>query len=404
LSPGTLIAASVKPFARAALESALEMLGEEDSPLRVRALSQLAKLPLHSPDLSRSKALARQALAAAERLDRPREIVIALHAQLIALSGPDDVDALLAAVARIQELEGDRRSFYLAEAQMGRYRAHLLRGEIGAADRALDEYAAIAGELGIPELMSVLARRPALKALHAGKFELARDGFARALARDTELGAGQISKQHVLEIASVAREREDLSWLDPGGGSAVREVLVETACLLANRAAVLAWRGRSEEARMLFEQLAAGDFAGVPRDSSYLNTLANLSEAAIALDERASARRLYVLLAPYASYNTPNALGIYRGSAAYFLAILADYLGDDSAADAHYAQALVANEALAYVPGVARTCFAYAGLLARRGPAQQPGRARELAQRALELGREIGMLELTRRSEQLLTA
>ena len=62
--------------------------------------------------------------------------------------------------------------------------------------------------------------------------------------------------------------------------------------------------GQREAARAVFEELAAEDFATMPRDGRWLFCMVYLSEVCAALGDAARAAELYRLLLPYAGRNT----------------------------------------------------------------------------------------------------
>ena len=94
----------------------------------------------------------------------------------------------------------------------------------------------------------------------------------------------------------------------------------------------------------MLERVSADDFAGVPKDIGYLNTLVNLGLVAIALGDRARAECLYGLLAPYPHHNAPTKLLYYEGSVSHYLALLAEFLGERPRAQSHFDDALAMNE------------------------------------------------------------
>ena len=57
--------------------------------------------------------------------------------------------------------------------------------------------------------------------------------------------------------------------------------------------------GRNEEARTVYEQLAADDFAAVPQGYGTVAALAKLAEVCVLLEDRPRALTLYQQLTPY---------------------------------------------------------------------------------------------------------
>ena len=94
--------------------------------------------------------------------------------------------------------------------------------------------------------------------------------------------------------------------------------------------------GRSREARLAFDALAAEEFAALPRDGEWLFCLSLLSEVSAALGDAAAAAVLHRLLLPYAHLNAMAAGEVAIGSVARYLGLLAATAGrwDDGGAAA----------------------------------------------------------------------
>jgi hypothetical protein len=130
----------------------------------------------------------------------------------------------------------------------------------------------------------------------------------------------------------------------------------------------------------------------IPRDIGYVNALSHLSLAAVQLEDRARAERLYELLSPYAFHNTPNSMLFYEGSAAHALVRLAALLGRDARVEEHFETALAMNERLGARLQLACVGHEYARFLAERGGVARRdrggsrGEARRLARHGLARG------------------
>ena len=109
----------------------------------------------------------------------------------------------------------------------------------------------------------------------------------------------------------------------------------------AERVLALHFGGETASAAAELADLARDGFRQVTRDGGYLYTLARLAQAAIALQQRDTARSLYNLLRRYAGFYAVNAMSLGIGPVAYYLGLLARYLGGTADAIAHFEQALV---------------------------------------------------------------
>jgi tetratricopeptide (TPR) repeat protein len=160
--------------------------------------------------------------------------------------------------------------------------------------------------------------------------------------------------------------------------------------------------GRTEVARASLERLAANDFALVPRDHTYVITLATVALTSWRLGERQHARRLYELLLPHASAQASAGFGIvYFGPVDWFLGVLATMLGRRRDAARHFRVALATTRRLGAWPWHARTELAYTELLAT-GAAAEERRAHALAASAADAATRLGMNTLRGEAERLI--
>ena len=114
----------------AVLETALDAIGDDDSPARARLLSALAS-ELEFGDAPRRRALTDEALAVARRVDDPATLVEILTARCGAIWHPDTVDAAAAAAAEaraIAERIGDPGGVFWATTRQGT--AAIERGDL----------------------------------------------------------------------------------------------------------------------------------------------------------------------------------------------------------------------------------------------------------------------------------
>src|SRR5262249_26438759 len=146
LRPTAAMSSIPDPLVRDALEEVLRLGERVPEALRISALSQLACVPPYADDMRQSKELSGRALELARALGEPKPLRSALRAQLYSLSGPDDIEALLAITNEMLELERDGGIALRTEAFSARLGALAYRGETAAAERVLDAVAAAAEE------------------------------------------------------------------------------------------------------------------------------------------------------------------------------------------------------------------------------------------------------------------
>ena len=153
--------------------------------------------------------------------------------------------------------------------------------------------------------------------------------------------------------------------------------------------------GRLDEARSLFDQLAANDFAAFPKDNEWLFALGLLAESAASLGDLQRAEALYDQLSPYASLVALAASEVSLGPVDRPLGALAAAVGRDADAAAHFDSAIAACQRTGARPWLAHTQAAYAAMLSSRGHPEDRPRVFELATAARDAAVDMGMTALT---------
>ena len=137
-------------------------------------------------------------------------------------------------------------------------------------------------------------------------------------------------------------------------------------------------------------------------DAKRSTSLSYLAEVAVAVDDVASARRLYDLMLDYQHMTiTAGVATVCYGSASRYLGMLAVTMGDREIAAEHFEHALTMNAALGARPWLAHTQAEYACLLARRGAQDGIKQAEALTTEALATAAELGMARLQRRLQTI---
>jgi len=383
--PTMAMATIPDPLARAALEAVLRHA--PDAPIRAGALALLAQLPPFEADLARSKAQSAEAVALAEPLQDRERLFEALRARLFALSGPSDVDALLAVTDRMLALaKQGGGSWQIGDARIARYTACLLAGRIADADAILDEMAATLPGPFFREATFYVERLRAQRLFLDGHFDLSEQRWQAAFDKAVQAGVSYAELFRGTHVMGLAIERHGpASVAGALSGLASRRGL--TVATRAGLARIAAQAGELDLVRSLLSTI--GDPRELPRDAGYLHVLASLSVCAAALLDEARCAQLSELLSPYAAFNTPDAMGYYLGSGAYFLGLMAAALGRTEQASEHFRRALEQNRAMGYRAGVVRTLLADARLERARNRVTQ---ARTRLHEARALAKELGML------------
>src|SRR5438046_4438798 len=163
------------------LEEALDGLGDRDPGLRARLLARLAINLYWAPEPERVVALSEEAVRLARQLGDPRNLAAVLRARWIALRRPEGAEERLAIADEIVTLgqrTGDRELSLLGH----RFRivGFLERGDVVAADREIEAWAQIAGELRQPLYLTDLAIWRATRAIMDGRFAEGEEQAKRA--------------------------------------------------------------------------------------------------------------------------------------------------------------------------------------------------------------------------------
>jgi DNA-binding winged helix-turn-helix (wHTH) protein/tetratricopeptide (TPR) repeat protein len=386
-------AALPDPLSLEALEQVLRLCPEATEE-RVSALSLLSWSVPNALDMECSKALSGEALTLARELGSAPALYDALHARLYALSGPDDIDALLAVADELLSLPGERSAWADLEALFASYRAHLYRCAVPKADACLRAVGAEARARGLSEALYHHDFFLAQRAFSRGDFAGSELAFDELNTRGTRLNFWQAPMLCSVAKTLLINERDGMSAVAKAQGldALLAGLVALPPCYAAAGARLAAEAGRPEIAREMLHQLTRHDFRRVVKDLGYVNALANLAVVAIALEDREQARAIYERLAPYPGHNTPSgAIGFYEGAASRFLAALAAFLGEAEQAVRHFDDALTLNTELGALPLVARTSYEYARFLARGG---HSGVSAWLKKQAIELSSQFGMQAL----------
>jgi DNA-binding CsgD family transcriptional regulator/tetratricopeptide (TPR) repeat protein len=154
---------------------------------------------------------------------------------------------------------------------------------------------------------------------------------------------------------------------------------------------ILAHQGRFDEARHPYEALAPSHIAGLRNDGVWNQSITFLADLAVDLGDLVGAGLLYDILLPHAPRAIVSWTLTCYGAASHSLGRLAAFLGRPDDATRHFDQALALLARLTARPLLAQTQFRYAEALAAGTATGPPERIGELAARALDTAREIGM-------------
>lgn len=383
------------------LEEAANVLAGVRSSLRARVLGRLAAALYFSERRAHADSLSRQAVEMAEELGDGPTLASVLSARHLALWGPDSLDERLAIATRIVQVASG------AAAKEAAINGHFWRlvdlleaGDIPAVNGELHEYARLANDLRQPFYLWWAKGLQAMRALLEGRF-----GEAERLAHET-FALGQRAQspnaalRFAVQLAVLRRAQGRLGEMEHGIRGFV-DRYPEMPVFRCGLALLLCECARPDEAQVQFEQLAAHEFADLPRDASWLNAMAQLSEVCADLGDTRRAAVLYDLLLPYAGRNV--VIGFAHacdGAVARHLGLLATTLSRWDEAQQHFENALAMNQRMGARPYVAHTQRAYAEMLLARGESDRH-RAHQLLAAASAAYEALGMPSYLERARRL---
>ncbi len=332
---------------REALEQALRTAPDGPSPQRISALSQLACVPPIATDLEQSKQTSALALALARERwrnsggftpsdaggsgrDGKSSVFEALRARLYSLSGPDDIDASLAVSDEIIALDRPMTDVSW-DAHMARFSALMYRGDLKAASVVLEGLGHLGNELRMPETRWYYERQRTQWQLNRGQLAEASESCKTLLASGIRMGLSYARLFVDATRAAINYYRNGAEALkihiDLSGATWPAELPLS---LWAYGVRFAAESGDVEAARRQWQTLARREFDNVPKEISYLATLANSAQVAVMLGDRPRADKLYAMLSPYPDQNTHEYLLIHQGSVSHYLALLEAATGRDN--------------------------------------------------------------------------
>jgi tetratricopeptide (TPR) repeat protein len=381
------------------LERTLQKVGLEDSPLRARILGALSSQLGIRGEQERARDLGEQGLAIARRLGDRELLCRNLNIVSYGLPLPWNRVRLLAIAKEMVELAkalNDKQSE--ADAHSWMIYALFQTGEILAIDREIAAFIPLTEELDQPFMHSIALSYQATIALMRGRFEeseqMARRSFAIGQTLQTEVAAGVFG----LQMFALARERGQLKELEPVLRLFMRE-----------RGAAEAWRtglaliyaelGRTEEARIQFDDLARVNFQDLKEDALWMGNVAYLADVCVYLRDKDRAATLYQMLLPHDGLSV--VIGIYvvcYGSVSRYLGMLAALLENWNDAARHFEGALDMNIRMETPVWVAHTEYQYAVMLLARESPSDRDRAFAMLDSAITTAKALGMRALEERA------
>jgi tetratricopeptide (TPR) repeat protein len=199
-----------------------------------------------------------------------------------------------------------------------------------------------------------------------------------------------------MQLFALRSEHGQLAELEPTIRRSVAEFPTRPLfrCLLARLHTEL---GDEDQARSVFEELAANRFAVIPVNNDLLLSLSHLAEVAWFLRDTKRAAVLHGLLLPYRGL-VVDTLESSTGAVDRYLGLTAMTAGDFQAAERYLDDALQLNARIGARPWAARTQADLARLLLARDRPGDRERAAGLLAAALGTAKQLGMTVFAERA------
>lgn len=322
------------------LEEALEALGPTPSVLRALVLARLSVALSFLDAESRRRVLSDEAVEVARRVGDKAALGHALAAHCDSIAGPDWCEVRLEESTEIVRLGQSIDDPHL-ELLGRRLRlvALLEMGDVGEADTEIRRFAHVAEPLRQPLYLWYVP-------LWRGMRGLMRADIAEAARECAQAEAvGLAHSDNALPLTFTqwwVRQRYEGRFAE--AGAAMAELLGRDSpgppVTAAPRAVAALQMGNRDKARVLLEQWWNAGLADRPRDSEWLPETAQIAEAAVLIGFGEMAALLYDQLRPYAHRCCVEGIAAAcTGSAAWYLAMLARFLGHPQDAKTYDAQA-----------------------------------------------------------------
>jgi DNA-binding SARP family transcriptional activator/tetratricopeptide (TPR) repeat protein len=389
------------PRAVALLREAARGVAVEPGAQRVRVLAHLSRALAYRGDHAAAGECWTQAVAMARRVGDPGALMVALsHAAWT--RGSRTVEAILADLTEACNLADTLPHDHLPDVARGMRIALLI--EAFALDEARadnDAHRELARRSGQPFLEQVVEQHDAVLELCDGRLDAAEAAARRA----DEIGQridDEPSAAHGIQMFSIRREQGRLAEIAPLVRLVVSGQTAADGVWRPALAVLLAEIGEVEAARREIAALVDAGVGTIPRGGLGVGGLTYVADACALIEDAALAAPIYEQLLPLEGQNMVigSAVMCY-GAADRTLGALTTVMEQWDAAERHLENALVLNRRLGSPTWIAHTLYERARLTVRRGRPHELPLARERAAEALDAARNVGLLQLVARIEDL---
>jgi DNA-binding CsgD family transcriptional regulator len=379
------------------LQEALAGLPATEVALHAQLTGRLARAWLHAGSVSEAKALASRAVATARELGDPGALASSLSGLADFAWEPHETEEVLAIASEMLEMAQRAGNLeIIAQAHVRRVVFLLELGNIKRVEAEIAALTRVNARMRQPIFSLFEMSLRATVALLRGELSEAEQLILRATGNQPRSRIHNTDQLSVL-IFTLRREQGRLAELRP----LVSQFVSQTSLSATWRPGLMLLHvelGDLAAARAVFEDLAADDFASLPRDARWSTCLVYLAEVCAALGDAANAAVLYRYLLPWDGHNVilGGGTGCW-GSSGRFLGLLAATMARWTDAERHFADALAMNERMGSAAALAHTRHDFAAMLLARRFSGDRERAAALLRLAQESAETLGLVALAQR-------
>ncbi|HKV67396.1 MAG TPA: LuxR C-terminal-related transcriptional regulator, partial [Gaiellales bacterium] len=381
--------AAVDAGALELLTEAAEMLGDEDSGLRVMVLSGLARACAFLGDHDRSARLRHESIEMARRIgDQPALATVLMRSYWA--RGTTGLDEILDMLTESRDLAAELGDTELqAEAMEWRISALIALGDLEAARQELAIVYEMASRVGQPFIIHVAQHYRSTIALCDGRLDEAEATAERSFEWGRLLTGRDPTATYGVQMFGIRREQGRLAELAP-----VVRILAaskdRSGAWGPGLAVVLAELGMHDEARRELDRVRTRGLIEL-RTGLWLASLVYLADAASLVGDGRLAAEVYAELLPSAGTIVTVGHGVAcYGSADRYLGVVAAAAGEREAARSHLGVAIEVERAMGAWTWLAHSQYALGKLLVEAGGGDRTD-GRQLLREAGSLAERIGM-------------
>ena len=374
-----------------ALEEALQVIPDCDSPPRAKLLGQLAMALYWSPERRRSRQASVEALEMAERTADPVAVWNAIAASCVALWCPESLEDRLAKTLHLSELAKQiRDESMILMASVFRLTTLLEAGSSEAAAEEEARFSRLAAQTRHPHVQWYPPMYRAMRAILHGRFADAQTLMQEFLEIGRRFDDVNVVQTFLLQSAEICWWTGRASQILTMVGEHIRRFphLREWDCALAF---LLACSGSVREARARAVAVVESDGPNLVTRMNGPIAVAALTEVAVRTRDADLAARLLPLVDHIGDRVIVAGYSVCCwGSFSRAVGHVASALRNWPEAEKAYRKAMECDRRIGAVAWLARSRIAFATMVVERGEARGIEEARECAREGLAVAREIG--------------